>query len=193
MVGEFQEALGGPGFLVGGGERVDDGVWLGLAMRLGKEPGARYGTAAGAQVEDSRSQVLSSVDFAVDSEDLLRGGDRDVVEARAAMVSEAGADVRSGSGSHQNTSGAAVEVENEVGPERDDGRQRRGQDGIDIGISAEHVGESFFYYDSDAQVGAAFLEEPEGRSGQDTIAQRAQPDDGNLRSWRQLVERSVHP
>src|SRR5882762_7363568 len=97
-------------------------------------PSARSGEQAGAwdfadgyaKVEHRAGDMLGGVNFTVHSEDLLSGGNADVVERPEAEMIETGPDRRPAGECEPRAAGAAVEVQNQLGtpPENVHGMRR---------------------------------------------------------------------
>jgi hypothetical protein len=130
------------------------------------------------EVEDGGGEVLGGVDSAFDAENLLGAGDGEVVEGGAAVMSKAGTEGRERSSGEEHAAGATVEVQAEFGVEGEDGGVSRREDGGEIGVVVEDRCEARLDDDGEAKIRASAMEQMNGWSGEDAVAERAEADEG---------------
>ena len=191
VAGDFQEAIGAPGFFGRGGDGMEDGGG-GAGGLGGYEVGAGDLAKGHAQIKHGAGEMFGGMHGALDAQDLLRARDANIVDGLVAEVGEAGAEGGSGEGGHPGAARAAVQIEAEVRAPVAQGEELGREEAGDVGVAFEDGAEAVFDHDGDAQVGAFAFENFERGGGEDAIAQRPEPQKGDPALARQIFQNAFH-
>jgi hypothetical protein len=115
--------------------------------------------------------MFGRVAFAADAENLLRGGNSQIVNARGPEMAESCAETCTRERGQRHAPAATMQIQAESRAPAADVANRGLQNGIDIRVSAEHRSEPIFHNDADAQVGAMLLQKLQSRGGKNTVTQ----------------------
>src|SRR5690349_6816769 len=139
---DCREPFSRPSFCRKSRDGMDDGVrsrGRGDASR--KQFSAADRTALRSKIEHSGSEMFGGVDLPIQTEDLLGGGDSDVIKGGSAVMRKPGFEARSRSGGKNHTSGSAMQIQGQIGAEAPDRCKGRIENRGDIRITLKNSAE----------------------------------------------------
>ena len=128
--------------------------------------------------------MFRSVNGAFLTKNFLRARNVKIVSPPMPEVSESGTVFGPGQCGHPRTARASVKIHTEPRTPSAQAADRGRQDFVHIGIVFEERAKTVLYYYSYTQIGPRTPQNVERGSGQNAVAQRAEPDDGNSTTMR---------
>jgi hypothetical protein len=130
--------------------------------------------------------------LALETENFLRSRYPHIVGKLLAEMPESGPPARARKNRKPCAARAAMEIEAYERPEAAERSQARRQDRIDIRIAFEDLPEPLLDHNGNRQISPKILQYPQSGSGQHTVAERPQPENGHAAPARQSFENSFH-
>ena len=122
-------------------------------------------------MEHGGGEVLGRMHLAFYPKNLLRTGNRHVVEPGIAVVREAGAQPRQRRGGEEHAACAAMQVQAEVSLLVSDGERFRRKDALDVGVALKNRGKPWLDDHGQGEVGTVLFEEMNGWSRENAVSE----------------------